>query len=372
MIVEWNDLPDLAYEVAMVDGSFDPLHEGHITYFNKAAALRLPVLCNIAPETVTSIKHPVLLESDLRSKVLDALRPITYVHVSSRPTAEVLEQLKPRFYVKGPDWRDRLPSEELSACRESGTEIVFTDGPVNSSSRLISGLPTKPPSLAELDSFEAFLQGQVAIQGEAFDNHYFADPWRHQQNTYTLDSRREIEGKHPELVKKVFDPTRVLDAGCGPGMLMQLLAEQGLDVAGVDASPAVHEMADPITAKSISVADISLMPFADGEFDLVICREVLEHLPLRRYVSSISELCRVSSKYVYVTTRFHPKPFTMFDVTTEFEVDPTHITLAPQPLVRLMFSLLGLKRRPDLEAEIDWMNKGRVLIYEKVEASRGV
>ncbi|MEY3358669.1 MAG: Cytidylyltransferase-like, partial [Actinomycetota bacterium] len=46
MIVAWNDLPNLAGKVAMVDGSFDPLHEGHIAYFSAAAELGWPLLCN--------------------------------------------------------------------------------------------------------------------------------------------------------------------------------------------------------------------------------------------------------------------------------------------------------------------------------------
>ena len=34
----------------MVDGGFDPLHEGHIAYFAAAAELGVPVLCNLASE----------------------------------------------------------------------------------------------------------------------------------------------------------------------------------------------------------------------------------------------------------------------------------------------------------------------------------
>jgi hypothetical protein len=34
-------------------------------------------------------------------------------------------------------------------------------------------------------------------------------------------------------------------------------------------------------------------------------------------------------------------------------------------LLRLMFVLEGFRRREDLENTIDWMGKGRVLVYEK-------
>jgi FAD synthase len=38
MIVGRDDLADLRGTVTMVDGGFDPLHPGHIAYFERAAA----------------------------------------------------------------------------------------------------------------------------------------------------------------------------------------------------------------------------------------------------------------------------------------------------------------------------------------------
>ena len=80
---------------------------------------------------------------------------------------------------------------------------------------------------------------------------------------------------------------------------------------------------------------------------------------------AVSELCTISSKFIYLTTRFHQKPISIFDTTTEFEVDPTHITCLNKNLLRMMFILEGYKSRPDLEKKMDWLNKKRVLVYEK-------
>jgi len=349
----------------MVDGSFDPLHEGHIAYFQQASELGFPVLCNVTPDSVTRSKHAVLLPAPGRGRVLDNLEHLAYVHISERSTAEVLRQLQPVSYVKGPDWRGRLPEDEVEACSELNINIVHTSGPTNSSSDLLSHMPPRPPSLPELDAFEDFLTNQDATGSSGFDEGYFADTWRENDAAYTLEARRAIEGRHPALVKDVFSPSKVLDAGCGPGILMQLLDELDVDTTGVDHSHAAWELADPAIKNRIHVAGLTELPFPDGSFDLVICREVLEHIPLRDYLAVAGELRRVSSRFVYITTRFHPQPRSVFDVTTEFHVDPTHITLASQSLVRLMFTLLGMRRRPDLEGRIDWMGKGRVLIYEK-------
>ena len=50
MIVAFEDLAAYRGKVAMVDGAFDPLHAGHIEYFERAAGLGLPLLCNLASD----------------------------------------------------------------------------------------------------------------------------------------------------------------------------------------------------------------------------------------------------------------------------------------------------------------------------------
>jgi hypothetical protein len=77
----------------------------------------------------------------------------------------------------------------------------------------------------------------------------------------------------------------------------------------------------------------------------------------------------VSSRLVYVTTRFNPEPDGLLAVTTELEVDPTHITLLAKPLLRALFVLEGFRSRPDLEQRLDWGDKGRVLVLERVASS---
>lgn len=140
MIVTTEELESLAGKVAMVDGGFDPLHAGHIEYFRATAELGAPVLCNVSGDQYVSRKHPPLLVEDDRVAVIDAIRHIDYVHLSRTTTAEVLDRLRPRYYVKGDDWRDRLPSEEIEVCRARGVEIVFLATVTNSSSDLIGDL----------------------------------------------------------------------------------------------------------------------------------------------------------------------------------------------------------------------------------------
>ena len=138
MIVDFDDLAHYRQQVAMVDGAFDPLHRGHVEYFRLAAEqLDVPLLCNVASDRYVSSKHPPLVPEADRAAVVDAIRYISYTHVNQFDTETILRELRPKFYVKGSDWRDRLPPEQVVICRDHGIEIVYLDTVLNSSSRLL-------------------------------------------------------------------------------------------------------------------------------------------------------------------------------------------------------------------------------------------
>jgi bifunctional ADP-heptose synthase (sugar kinase/adenylyltransferase) len=140
MIVDWVRLQDFAGTVAMVDGSFDPLHDGHIAYFAKAAEFGLPILCNIASDSWTATKHPVLLPQKIRAIVVDSIRHVDFVHCATVSTQEVLARAKPAMYLKGADWliRGGIPTEEAAICRQLDIEVRYLDTVLNSSSQLIT------------------------------------------------------------------------------------------------------------------------------------------------------------------------------------------------------------------------------------------
>lgn len=214
--------------------------------------------------------------------------------------------------------------------------------------------------------FEQFVLEQHAIAPEKYDEEYFTGDWRTGGNSYMLETRRRIEGRNPELIKEVFGPGRVLDVGCGPGALMYLLHELGVPADGIDFSPQCRLLAPEAVRDRImigSATDPTLAP--DAGYDLVICREVIEHLTVLQVRRLVANLCRISARFVYITTRFHPRPADLLDVIDEPEVDPTHITLMNKDLLRLFLVLEGFAQRPDLEARMDWLNKGRVLVYER-------
>src|SRR5829696_6087411 len=136
-----------------------------------------------------------------------------------------------------------------------------------------------PDGLAErMREFENSVLGQGAVAPEHYDDEYFTSDWREGDNRYDLETRRRIEDRNPALIKEVFEPSKVLDMGCGPGFLMYFLHELGVETHGIDFSPRIRELAPPEVRERITVGPVTQPHAEPRAYDLVICREVMEHL----------------------------------------------------------------------------------------------
>jgi cytidyltransferase-like protein len=143
VILTFDALPAYRGNVSMVDGAFDPLHAGHIAYFRTAATLGQPLLCNIAADHYVWTKHPPLLPEDQRVTVIDALRDIAFTHLNYSDTESVLQQLRPAAYIKGVDWKGRLPRRQIEMCDRFGIRIIYLETILDSSSRLLQALAAR-------------------------------------------------------------------------------------------------------------------------------------------------------------------------------------------------------------------------------------
>lgn len=219
-----------------------------------------------------------------------------------------------------------------------------------------------------VERFSEAVFAQRNVEAEHYDDEYFASDWREGDNKYDLETRRRIEDRNPALIKEVFEPAKVLDLGCGPGFLMELLRELDVEVDGIDYSPASRTLAPEGVRDRIIVGEVTEPHVPEQSYDLVISREVFEHLTVLQVRQAVHQLCAASSRFVYVTTRFHPEPADLLDFTTQFDVDPSHITLLTKEFLRCLIVLEGFKRRPDLEERMDWGGKNRVLVHERVAA----
>jgi ubiquinone/menaquinone biosynthesis C-methylase UbiE len=133
---------------------------------------------------------------------------------------------------------------------------------------------------------------------------------------------------------KVTGAERILDAGCGEGFVIgHLLQEHDqLTITGIDYSLEAIEVARqivPLVLPALSkarpepfafaqhkpsrkvegkllfnVGDLREMPYSDNSFDLVVCLEVLEHLPDPH--KGLRELRRVTSAHCLLSVPHEP------------------------------------------------------------------
>jgi 2-polyprenyl-3-methyl-5-hydroxy-6-metoxy-1,4-benzoquinol methylase len=89
-----------------------------------------------------------------------------------------------------------------------------------------------------------------------------------------------------------IDVQSVLDVGCGNGAFLRRLEGRYRRLCGVDRSETALRFVH--AEKRIASADD--LPFDDGEFDLVTCMEVIEHLPQDSFHKALDELLRVSAR----------------------------------------------------------------------------
>jgi cytidyltransferase-like protein len=356
----------------MVDGGFDPLHIGHIAYFRAAARLGLPLLCNVQSDHyLRTVKgRPPLLPADQRAAVIDALKDIAYTHLCTTTTAAVLARLKPATYIKGADWKTRrLPPVEVEVCKRNGIDIVYLDTALDSSTRLTRRFLQEASGLhgqqVTVQDFETFLFSQQGVPADSYNQQYFQGGWRQGDNTYSIEKRRVIEARNPQNIKDVFHPQRVLDVGCGPGALMLFLQELDVEAWGIDISTEARAAAPPTIRDRIFIGSVTEYQDVGRDFDVIICREVLEHLTVLQVRQAVKVLAQYTTKFLYLTTRFHPAPRGLLDVTHDFANDPTHITAMNKDFLRILFLLEGLHSRPDLEQKMDWKNLGRVMVFER-------
>lgn len=127
-------------------GVFDVVHYGHLVHFKSAKKYgEILVVTVTADKFVNKGPGRPYFNENLRAQMIAALDIVDRVAISPYPTAiPAIIKLKPDFYVKGPDYKNKSSDltgaifDEERAVNEIGGKLVFTEDPTYSSSSIIN------------------------------------------------------------------------------------------------------------------------------------------------------------------------------------------------------------------------------------------
>jgi 2-polyprenyl-6-hydroxyphenyl methylase/3-demethylubiquinone-9 3-methyltransferase len=161
---------------------------------------------------------------------------------------------------------------------------------------------------AEIDKFDALASRWWDLDGDFRP--------LHEINPLRLDfirQRAELDGR------------QVVDIGCGGGILTEALAAKGAVVTGIDMAEKplgvarLHKLESGAEVDYLQSTAEDLAAGRAGEFDIVTCLEMLEHVPSpRAVVSACAKLVRPGGHVFFSTINRNPKSFLFAIVGAEY------------------------------------------------------
>lgn len=128
-----------------------------------------------------------------------------------------------------------------------------------------------------------------------FTKNYYEQPELWEINFIENDIERRRISETINFIPN--DVQTILDVGCGNGAFVNALPPKYEKIVGIDSS---QEALKHVKVESIR-GDIKAISYKKESFDLVACLEVLEHLPYETIGEALSEIERVSRKYIILS-----------------------------------------------------------------------
>ena len=118
---------------------------------------------------------------------------------------------------------------------------------------------------------------------------------------------------------------RVLDVGCGGGILAEAVAKKGAAVTGIDLSEKALKVADLHSLESGVAVRYELISAEDlaareaGQYDVVTCMEMLEHVPdPSAVVKACATLVKPGGRVFFSTLNRNPKSYLFAIIGAEY------------------------------------------------------
>ncbi len=118
---------------------------------------------------------------------------------------------------------------------------------------------------------------------------------------------------------------KVLDVGCGGGILAESIAQSGADTCGIDLSEKalkvaeLHALEVGATLSYRSIAVEALAEEQAEQYDIVTCMEMLEHVPdPASVVRACAKLCKPGGTLFFSTLNRSPKSYLFAIIGAEY------------------------------------------------------
>lgn len=122
---------------------------------------------------------------------------------------------------------------------------------------------------------------------------YNPETWHRQPPHLTHPVRKIICGLATE------NGDSVLDVGCGTCTDYLFFKDTKVNYYGIDVTAKfVHAAHNVHSVPNVAVGDVLHLPFNTDSFDVVYCKDLLEHLPPETWKTAVAELFRVADKMV--------------------------------------------------------------------------
>ncbi len=118
---------------------------------------------------------------------------------------------------------------------------------------------------------------------------------------------------------------KVIDVGCGGGILAESMARKGADVTGIDLSEKALKVADlhslesgvQVRYRHIAVEDMAAEEA--GQYDVVTCMEMLEHVPdPASVIQACTRLVKPGGHVFFSTLNRNPKSYLFAIIGAEY------------------------------------------------------
>lgn len=172
--------------------------------------------------------------------------------------------------------------------------------------------------------------------GQQYDAEYYAHhlglPYRRGEAGWD-----EFFGRIADEIVARLNPATVLDVGCAIGFLVEKLRDRDVDARGID-----------ISEYALSQAPTQLQPYLrpgsvteelEGPYDLVVCIEVVEHLPESAAAAAVANLAAAGDAILFSSS---PSDF----------AEPTHQNVRPIDYWLKLFAVHGFTRAAGFDATV--------------------